>query len=126
MTKRNPERLSPGARLLVTIVAVLVSLVGCGGSSTEQSEQLPEGPVTMQHSIALEWNASSSTVDGYYIYRGLQTGGPYSRISALETGTTYTDSAVESGEEYFYVVTAVAESVESSYSNEASGVIPGN
>jgi len=80
----------------------------------------------MQHSIALEWNASSSSVDGYYIYRGLQTGGPYSRISALETGTTYTDSAVESGEEYFYVVTAVAESVESSYSNEASGVIPGN
>jgi fibronectin type 3 domain-containing protein len=65
-------------------------------------------------------------VIGYNVYRGTTSGGPYTKIvSAPQAGTTYTDSAVQSGWTYFYVVTAVdSNGNESSYSNEATAVIP--
>ena len=78
------------------------------------------------HSVALSWNPSTSTVSGYNIYRGTQTGGPYSKLnSALISGTTYTDASVQSSTTYYYVSTAVNSSNgESAYSNEASAAIP--
>jgi Abnormal spindle-like microcephaly-assoc'd, ASPM-SPD-2-Hydin len=85
------------------------------------------GTPSPQHSVTLNWNASTSSgVVGYNMYRGMISGGPYNQInSALETGTTGTDSAVISGQTYYYVVTAVdSSSQESSYSNEAFAVIP--
>jgi fibronectin type 3 domain-containing protein len=76
--------------------------------------------------VALSWDPSTSTVVGYNIYRGTQSGGPYSLLnSSLLSSTSYTDSAVQSGTTYYYVSTAVDSSnVESSYSNEASAAIP--
>lgn len=84
------------------------------------------GTTTTTHSVDLLWVASTSVVIGYNLYRGTQTGGPYTRINgALTTGTTYTDTQVQSGLTYFYVVTAVDSSnTESVYSNEASATIP--
>lgn len=78
------------------------------------------------HSVALSWNPSTSTVSGYNIYRGTQTGGPYSKLnSAVISGTTYTDTNVQSSTTYYYVSTAVNSSnVESAFSNEASAAIP--
>lgn len=78
------------------------------------------------HTVALTWDPSTSTVVGYNIYRGTQSGGPYSLLNpALLSGTSYTDSSLQSGTTYFYVSTAVdANSLESSYSNEASAAIP--
>jgi len=78
------------------------------------------------HSVALSWDPSTSTVVGYNIYRGTQSGGPYSLLnSSLLSSTSYTDSSVQSGTTYYYVSTAVDSSnVESSYSNEASATIP--
>jgi hypothetical protein len=62
---------------------------------------------------------------GYYVYRGAQTGGPYARISTLQPGTSYVDGSVLSGQTYHYVVTALGtNSQESAYSNEAVAVIP--
>ena len=75
----------------------------------------------------LSWNASLSIdVVGYNVYRGLNSGGPYSRInSSIANGTTYTDSAVASGTTYYYVVTSVnGNGEESIYSNEASATVP--
>jgi len=55
----------------------------------------------------------------YYIKRALVAGGPYTYIIST-TQTTYTNTGLSSGVRYFYVVTAVANSVQSAFSNEAS------
>ncbi|MGO9124478.1 MAG: beta strand repeat-containing protein [Terriglobales bacterium] len=80
-----------------------------------------------QHSVLLTWTASTSpNIDGYNIYRSGSPGGPYSKLnSALNSGTTYTDSTVTNGSTYYYVTTAVdSDSQESAYSNQATAVIP--
>jgi len=76
--------------------------------------------------ITLSWNPSTSTVTGYNIYRGTQSGGPYLKLNtSLLATTTYTDLNVQSGNTYYYVSTAVNSSnVESAYSNEAYAAIP--
>jgi len=79
------------------------------------------------HSVTLTWTAStSSNVIGYNIYRGPASSGPYTRITSLPVaGTTFTDNAVQSGQTYYYVATAVDSSGrESAYSNSAQAVIP--
>lgn len=83
------------------------------------------GSGALQHSVTLSWNPSTN-VAGYNVYRGTVSGGPYSLVNpSLNPSTTYTDATVQSGTTYFYVATAVDGSgSESSYSNEASAVIP--
>jgi len=78
------------------------------------------------HSVSLSWVASTSTVAGYAVYRGTASGGPYTRLnSSLATGTSYVDTTVLAGQTYYYVITAVDGSSNSSvYSNEASAVVP--
>src|SRR5579871_6865246 len=80
----------------------------------------------LQHSVGLSWNPSTSTVIGYNVYRGTQTGGPYTRLnSSVQPGTTYSDTGVLAGGTYFYVVTAVdSSSQESAFSTETTAVIP--
>jgi len=80
-----------------------------------------------QHSVNLSWTASSSqNVIGYNIYRGVKSGGPYSKInSVLNASTLYTDTTVLDGLTYYYVTTAVDSSnSESAYSNRTTAVIP--
>jgi Abnormal spindle-like microcephaly-assoc'd, ASPM-SPD-2-Hydin len=79
-----------------------------------------------QHSVALSWQASTSTVAGYNVYRGTVSGGPYTRLnSSLDSATSYTDSTVQSGTTYYYVATSVDSSDdESGYSNQISATIP--
>lgn len=84
------------------------------------------GIVPASHTVDLTWQASTSVVAGYRVYRGVISGGPYSIItSELVAGTAYTDSTVISGSKYYYVVTAVTSgSQESAYSNQVSATIP--
>ncbi len=80
-----------------------------------------------QHTVSLSWTASNSSgVNGYNIYRGGTSGGPYSKInSVLNASTLYTDSTVADGQTYYYVTTAVNSSnEESGYSNQTQAVIP--
>jgi len=79
-----------------------------------------------QHSVSLTWVASTSTVSGYRVYRGTTSGGPYTLVSSgLVSVLTYTDSTVQAGATYFYVVTAVDSSGnESAFSNEVQAVVP--
>jgi len=81
---------------------------------------------TTQHSVSLSWNASTSVVSGYNVYRGTQSGGPYTRLNAsLLSNTAFNDTKVQSGGNYFYVSTAVDSSNnESAFSNEATAAIP--
>jgi hypothetical protein len=80
----------------------------------------------LPHSVDLSWTASTSVVSGYNVYRGTQSGGPYTKLNvALVGGTTFTDNTVVAGNTYFYVVTAVDNlNHESPFSNEAKAVIP--
>jgi len=83
------------------------------------------GTAAAQHVVDLTWTASPSAV-GYNIYRGTASGGPYTMINTSPDSTiSYTDSAVVSGQTYYYVTTAVnSESEESGYSNQAQAAIP--
>jgi hypothetical protein len=96
-------------------------------SDPSTSESLTgTGVPAQQNSVSLSWNASTSPVAGYNVYRGSKSGGPYSKInSGLDASTSYTDSSVAAGQTYYYVTTAVnSEGKESGYSNQAQAVVP--
>jgi hypothetical protein len=80
------------------------------------------------HSVDVSWAAStSSNVQGYNVYRGLTSGGPYTKISPTLSASTlaFTDASPVSGTNYFYVVTAVdSNGLESAASNQVSVTIP--
>jgi hypothetical protein len=86
------------------------------------------GVTPTAHSVDISWAASTSTsLQGYNVYRGATSGGPYSKISALLSNTTllFTDTSVLSGQHYFYVVTDVNTSgLESAASNEVAVTVP--
>src|SRR5438128_11591293 len=84
------------------------------------------GSQSSQHSVGLSWDASSSPVMGYNVYRGTQSGGPYQKLnSSPQPGTSYTHASVQSGVTYFYVATAVPPALgESPHSNQTSATIP--
>ncbi len=83
------------------------------------------GTAAPQHSVALSWSPSASSVVGYNVYRGTTTGGPYSKITSMNADTNFVDSSVQSGQTYFYVTTAVDGSgKESGNSNQTQAVIP--
>lgn len=84
------------------------------------------GTQTSSHSVALSWHASTSQVTGYNLYRGTQSGGPYTKLNpSLLSNTNYSDASVQSGTTYYYVATAVdSANEESVYSNQATAAIP--
>ena len=84
------------------------------------------GVAPVAHSVTLGWNASTSTVSGYNVYRASVSGGPYTKVnSSVDTLTTYVDSTVQSAQTYFYVATAVnSTGAESTFSAEVSATIP--
>jgi primosomal replication protein N len=82
-------------------------------------------PPAMSHSVSLQWDASTSTISYYKVYRGTMSGGPYNVVATNITATTYTDSTVQSGTTYYYVTTALnSAGVESVVSNQLPAVIP--
>jgi hypothetical protein len=76
--------------------------------------------------VSLSWDASTSVVVGYNVYRSTLTGGPYVRLNAsVIPGTNYADSTAKASTTYFYVATAVdADGVESILSNELKVILP--
>jgi fibronectin type 3 domain-containing protein len=76
----------------------------------------------------LTWTEGTSavTVIGYNVYRGTVSGGPYTKLNSSLDGTrTFTDTTVQAGHTYYYVVTAVDSSnVESTYSHQVAASIP--
>jgi hypothetical protein len=64
---------------------------------------------SMLNSIQISWNEISG-VDGYYVYRAINSGGPYTRISGLIPSwfTSYLDLDVQCGVTYYYVVSATS------------------
>jgi hypothetical protein len=57
----------------------------------------------------LGWTATTSTfADGYEVFRGTASGGPYSQIATVSgrTTTTYSDATVAFSTTYYYIVQA--------------------
>ena len=130
-----PVTLSPSQSVVLAVqfsptAAVTVngsiSIVSNASGSPASVSLSGTGIAAAQHSVALSWNASTSTVSGYNVYRSLVSGSSYIKInSSLVTTLNYTDSTVQSGTTQFYVTTAVDSSGnESVYSNEVSAPIP--
>jgi hypothetical protein len=123
---RGSAKYRPSRAISVVFVPLCMALASlfssCGGGSINSP------PSARSHWVVLTWDASISTdVVGYNVYRSGVSGGPYAQLSAsIPAGTlTYTDTTVQAGLTYYYVVTAVdSQGNESAYSNEASALVP--
>jgi len=99
--------------------------VNCNCSSAVVIALAGNGAQASSHSVALNWDPSTADVVGYFVYRALLDG-TYAKInSAPNVNLQYTDSNLQSGQTYTYVVTAVdADNVESDYSDPVVVEIP--
>ena len=81
-----------------------------------------------QHTVALAWERSTSSVTGYYVYRGTKPSGPFAQLNSTpEASPSYSDGTVSGGQVYYYYVTAVdSTNIQSADSNEVSVTIPSN
>jgi hypothetical protein len=87
------------------------------------------GTSSQQPSVELKWEQSTSPhIVGYYVYRSLKSGNSYSKLNSQpDSGLSYTDNSVASGQSYVYVVTSVNSSgVQSAYSTPIDVSIPTN
>ncbi len=103
-----------------------ISIVSNAGGSPAPVSLTGTGQTFVKHSVLLTWNASTSTVTGYNVYRSTVSGQQYAKINPSPVATlAYTDSNVLDSTTYYYVTTAVDSSGnESGFSNQASAPIP--
>src|SRR5262249_23280173 len=106
-----------------------VTAVNAGGESAS-SNQVSATPMAVppaapsgltasgaKRKIVLGWQESSGA-KSYRVKRSTTSAGPYGTITEL-TQASYTDTNVQRGVTYYYVVTAVNEAGESASSNQA-------
>lgn len=97
------------------------SIGGTVGSATQILTGTGHAAATKIH---LAWTASTSgSVTGYKVYRGTQTGGPYTLLASPGNVTSYDDTTPVHGNTYCYVITTVGANppynAESSYGAES-------
>jgi len=124
--------LAPGQTVALNVVftpsatgSVAGSIAIGSNAGTVSIALTGSGAQPSSHSVALSWDPSTSVVIGYNVHRVLANG-TYAKInSAPVVLTDYTDTQVQSGQTYTYVVTAVdANNVESDYSDLVLATIP--
>jgi hypothetical protein len=103
-----------------------VNVISNASNSPDTIALSGTGLAQVNHSVSLSWTPSTPTVIGYNSYSSAISGGPYVKLNTTPVpATTYTDTTVQSGLTYYYVVTAVdSSSVESAFSTETSANIP--
>ena len=84
------------------------------------------GSGAQPHFVSLAWSETSSGVVGYNVYSNTQPSGPAVKLTSTPVDTTaYTDNTVQSGQTYYYWVTALdASGNESAYSSDVAATIP--
>jgi len=84
------------------------------------------GSGAQPHLVSLAWSETSSGVVGYNVYSSTQPSGPATKLTSTPVATTaYTDTTVQSGQTYYYWVTALdASGDESAYSSDVVATIP--
>lgn len=99
------------------VLFVLMLVSGCGSS---QAPATPTGlTVTSTGPITLSWTASSGA-SSYVVFRGTASGSITTKtlLTAGVSGTSYTDTSALAGPTYYYQITAVNDSGQSSPSTE--------
>jgi Abnormal spindle-like microcephaly-assoc'd, ASPM-SPD-2-Hydin len=83
------------------------------------------GAALSAHSVILSWTGDSG-IAAYNAYSSPASGGPFVRLTSTPLSSpNYTDTTVQSGRTYYYVVTAVNSSnEESTYSREVTAIVP--
>ena len=126
------ENVGVRAVTALVVLAFLTWGTGCNLTSSNTTKNqigpTPTPTPSVAHSVAIAWNASSSSnVQGYKVYRSQTSGGPYSSVSGTLTTSTlaFTDTSVLGGQTYFYVVTSIdVNGLESPPSLEVNATIP--
>jgi len=126
--------LSPGQSITITSTFSPAATGAASGSITVSSNatnspsiiSLSGNGTSVSHSVVLSWIDTSTTVAGFNTYSSTVSGGPYIRMTGTPmTNPTYTDTTVQSGRTYYYVVTALdATGAESVNSTEVSVLVP--
>lgn len=103
-----------------------ISVVSTAANSPSTVSLSGSGIQSIAHSVTLSWMASDEGAGRYNVYRSTQSGTAYSKLNSVpSSGLSYTDTTVQGGQTYFYVVTAVDnEQEESTFSEESSATIP--
>lgn len=93
----------------------------------------PSAPTNLEaianaESIRLNWSANQETdLAGYTIFRSESAEGPYNTIARNVTTTSFVDNTTTKGEQYFYKIKAVDNSLNrSDYTKEASATATGD
>jgi subtilase family serine protease len=110
-------------------VASLASTTITGGrlnvhSAIQTCLTVPEPPANLvaqsgDKQVILRWSTSLGAMR-YNVKRSTSAGGPYSTVATAAKAGSYTDTAVNNGTKYYYVVSASSLLGESGNSNEAS------
>ncbi|MGC8829176.1 MAG: fibronectin type III domain-containing protein [Verrucomicrobiia bacterium] len=80
--------------------------------------------VAAQGQVTISWNVFGQALS-YSVHRSTTAGGPYTQIATGLTSTQYTDTDVQPGKTYYYVVYAQLQGGgQSGVSNEASATTP--
>ncbi len=98
---------------------------GTSISTTPAASTAPAAPTALgatagNQQVGLTWTASSSATS-YHVKRATTSGGPYTQAGSA-TATSYTDTGLTNGTNYFYVVSALNASGESANSSQASAM----
>jgi hypothetical protein len=106
---------------LVVVGGLLVVLFGFGGLGNAGRERIeplrPPSHLSAQGTcsglfnadVTVRWRPTPTTrADGYEVYRGTESGGPYERVGIVEgrTATSFVDGGVGQNATYYYVVRA--------------------
>ena len=132
-----PVTVNPGQSILLQLEFVPTIAGAVSGQITISSNATAGGtmaiPVSgtggVPYAVNLTWAAPTSSADavvGYKVYRSINGASSYQLLnSAVNTGTTFTDTTVANGQSYVYYVTSVdVAGAESVPSNTFDATIP--
>jgi hypothetical protein len=118
---RSPIRTALFLLGLCGLIAWIVCCGGSGGAKSSSSGGPTPTPIPPGHSVSVSWPG----VTNYNVYRSTTSGGPYARVGWRVNSSSFTDTSVQAGATYFYVVTAVTTTnVESVVSSEIKVTVP--
>jgi fibronectin type 3 domain-containing protein len=114
------------AGILPGSVTVASNATNSPASISLSGDGTTTAPQTVSHSVSLTWTPSTSAVAGYIVFRSEVSGGPYSVLDPnIVAADSFTDSTVQGGQTYYYVVKSVTSSgLQSVDSTQTSAIIP--
>ncbi len=124
--------LAPGQSATLTVTFAPTGGGAVGGASVSIASDVANSPTTVSlsgtglHWAELSWDPSATGGVTYNVYRGTSSGGESNTPlnTTPITGTSYIDSTVTPGQNYFYEIKAVDSGGNSTPTNEGQGEVP--